>query len=113
MNNSKFIKVASLIGSQAQTEELSAMEAIKAFFSMLWDWFNGRYQPKKRNLLIGTLVLIYVISPIDLMPGILLDDAVVVFFALKYFKKELVAYYNWKNSKKFTTITMEAEVLND
>lgn len=103
MKTAKFLRIANLIGSQAQTDELSSIESIKVFFKMLCDWFNGKYKPKRRNLLIGSLVLLYVISPIDLIPGLLLDDAVVVIFALKYFKKELTNYYNWKKSEKFAT----------
>lgn len=95
--------MANIIGSQAHTNELSSIESIKLFFKMLWDWFTGKYQPKRRNLLIGSLVLLYVISPIDLVPGIFIDDAAIIFFALKYFKKELINYYNWKKSKKFAT----------
>lgn len=103
MKTTKFLRVANIIGSQAKTDELSSIESIKVFIKMLWDWFNGKYKPKRKNLLIGTLVLIYVISPIDLIPGLILDDAVVVIFALKYFKKELIDYYNWKKSEKFET----------
>lgn len=113
MNTTKFIKVAGMVGQQAQTEDLSTLDFFKAFFRMMMDWISGRYSPKKRNILIGTLVLIYVISPLDFLPGIILDDAVVVLFALKYFKKEIANYLIWEKSRKLATDFTDAEIVDD
>lgn len=113
MNKTKFLRVAGLIGQQAKTEELSALQAVKAFVRMLMDWVSGKYRPKAKNLIIGSLVLIYVISPIDILPAIFIDDAMIVFFALKYFKKEILNYTNWEKTQKFSPAYSEAEILND
>ncbi|MFA7447167.1 MAG: hypothetical protein WCY77_01885 [Weeksellaceae bacterium] len=113
MKTTKLLRVAGVIGQQANTAELSSLEAIKAFVRLVIDWITGKYSPKKRNLLIGTLVIIYVISPLDLLPGIILDDAIIVLFALKYFKKEITKYVNWEKSRKFNFEVSDAEIIRE
>lgn len=113
MKKTKIIQVASLIGQQAKVEDLSSLDAIKAFVRLIFDWISGKYSPKKRNLLIGTLVILYVLSPIDILPGIILDDAVVVFFALKYFKKEIISYVNWEKSRNPKYEVSDAVIINE
>lgn len=113
MNKFKLFKIAGLVGNQTQTDGLSTLDFLKAYFRLFKNWLQGNYSPKKRNLLIGFLVLVYVISPIDLLPAIILDDAVVVFFALKYFKKELNRFLVWEKSRNYPLQFSEAEIIHD
>lgn len=113
MKTLKFLRIASVVSQQAHTEELSAIDAFKAFVRLLFDWFAGKYTPKKRNLLIGTLVILYVISPLDLLPGIILDDAIVVIFALKYFKKEISKYVLWEKSRRYNYEVSDAQIIKE
>lgn len=113
MNKSKFFKLANEVGTQTNTSDGSFWERVKAFFRMIMDIISGNYKPNKKNLLIGIGVLIYVISPIDIIPAFILDDAAIVLLSLKYFKKEIENYLVWEKSKKFKTIITDAEIINE
>lgn len=113
MNKLKLFKLAGIIGLQAKTSEMSASENAKAFARMMIDTVSGKYKPKKRNLLIGSAVIAYVLSPIDLIPGFILDDAAIVLFALKYFSRELDNYLEWEKKQKFKTVVTDAEIIDE
>ena len=113
MNKLKLFKLAGIIGLQAKTSEMSVTDSAKAFARMMIDTVSGKYKPKKRNLLIGTAVIVYVLSPIDIIPGVILDEAAFVMFALKYFGREIDNYLNWERSQKFKTIVTDAEILDE
>lgn len=113
MNKLKLFKLASIIGLQAKTSEMSATDNAKAFARMMIDTVSGKYKPKKRNLLIGSAVIAYVLSPIDLIPGFFLDDAAIVMFALKYFGREINNYLEWEKGQKFKTLITDAEILDE
>jgi uncharacterized membrane protein YkvA (DUF1232 family) len=113
MNKLKLFKLAGIIGLQAKTSEMSASENAKAFARMMIDTVSGKYKPKKINLLIGSVVIAYVLSPIDLIPGFILDDAAIVLFALKYFSRELDNYLEWEKNQKFKTVVTDAEIIDE
>lgn len=113
MNKLKLFKLAGIIGLQAKTSNMSATENAKAFARMVIDTVAGKYKPRKRNLLIGSAVIAYVLSPIDLIPGFLLDDAAIVMFALKYFGREIDNYLAWEKTQKFKTLVTDADILNE
>lgn len=113
MNKLKLFKLAGIIGLQMKTSEISATDNAKAFARMMIDTVSGKYKPKKRNLLIGSVVIAYVLSPIDLIPGFILDDAAIVLFALKYFGREMDNYLEWEKKQKFKTIVTDAEIINE
>jgi uncharacterized membrane protein YkvA (DUF1232 family) len=113
MNKLKLFKLAGIIGLQAKTSNMSATDSAKAFARMVIDTVAGKYKPRKRNLLIGSAVIAYVLSPIDLIPGFILDDAAIVMFALKYFGREIDNYLEWEKTQKFKTLVTDAEILNE
>ncbi len=113
MNKLKLFKLAGIIGLQAKTSEMSAADNAKAFARMVIDTVSGKYKPKKRNLLIGSAVIAYVLSPIDLIPGFILDDAAIVMFALKYFGREIDNYLAWEKNQRFKTIVTDVEIINE
>lgn len=70
---------------------------VSLFGRYVQDIARGRYRGfKKRNLLIIVAVLIYVVSPLDIIPdfipGGLLDDISIVGWAVKVFSAEMAAY---------------------
>lgn len=113
MNKSKLFKLAGIIGLQAKTSDMSATENAKAFARMMIDTVSGKYKPRKRNLLIGSAVIAYVLSPLDLIPGFILDDAAIILFALKYFGREIDNYLEWEKKQKFKTIITDAEIIDE
>lgn len=112
MSKLRFLKLFGFAAQAAHRPEGDTWDRFKAFLRMFWYTFKGRYRPKKRNLFIGTLVLIYVISPLDLIPGILLDDLAIIYFAFKYFGKEIDRYIIWEKTMKYQTITATAEIVD-
>lgn len=78
---------------------------IPVMFRLLSSYFKGDYEDIPRNkLLIIVSALIYLISPIDLIPDIipvagLLDDAIVVSACIKLTKTELEKYLAWRETQ--------------
>jgi uncharacterized membrane protein YkvA (DUF1232 family) len=62
---------------------------------------EGRYRDVSgRNLALAGLALLYLVSPLDVLPdfipGGFADDAAVIGFALKKIRNELVAFEAWE-----------------
>ena len=87
--------------------------ALKTFFSDITDMFGmlSAYSTGKYKAVpLGTIAavggtLLYVISPIDMIPDFIpvlgyVDDAAVVTACLKMIKVDLDAYRRWKNKNK-------------
>lgn len=78
----------------------------KLLIEMIKDYYNGEYREVPMYVIAaigGTLL--YILSPIDLIPDFLpvigyLDDAAVFAFCLKMIGKELEMYKKWKETKK-------------
>lgn len=75
-------------------------------FSLLKDWYKGRYKDVPW-LVISSVggALLYVLSPIDLIPDFIpvigyLDDAAVFGALLKFVRKDLQKYREWKYGTK-------------
>lgn len=73
-------------------------------FSLLRDWYQDRYKDVPWRVIssIGA-GLLYVLSPIDLIPDFIpvigyLDDAAVIAALLKYVRIDLEEYRNWKDA---------------
>lgn len=113
MNKIKILKLAGAVGANAKTSDRSILDSAKAFVRMLIDTVAGKYKPKKRNLVIGSLVIAYVLSPIDLIPAFLLDDVAIVFIALKYFRREIDNYLAWENTRRYKTVITDAEIVHE
>lgn len=74
-------------------------------FNLLRDYANGNYREVPFNVVaaIGG-ALLYVLSPIDLIPDFIpiigyLDDAAVIAFCLSLIEKDLVSYKVWKGNR--------------
>ncbi|MDN3596093.1 YkvA family protein [Zunongwangia endophytica] len=75
-------------------------------FSLVRDYANGDYREIPFNIVAGVgAALLYVLSPIDLIPDFIpvigyLDDAAVIAFSLSLIEKDLAVYKVWKENQK-------------
>jgi uncharacterized membrane protein YkvA (DUF1232 family) len=79
----------------------SIWDYLELLFSMLSDIFSGRYPIPIKTILVGTFTLLYLISPIDIIPDIIpllgfVDDIAVLAFATRLIKDDLEGYRAWK-----------------
>lgn len=93
--------LAKIIGKLAQYKD-----DIVLFFSLLKDYFGGRYDDiSKANIAIIIGTLMYILTPIDLIPDFipfagLTDDAAMVALCLQTLHNELEKYKLWKAAQK-------------
>lgn len=78
------------------------VDDVQILFSLLRDYANGTYREIPWNIIASVGgALLYVLSPIDLIPDFIpvigyLDDAAVIAFCLNLIEKDLAAYKAWK-----------------
>jgi len=115
MNKLKLIKLAGVVALHTKSADGSIGNKAKAFSRLLIDTVTRKYTPRKRNILIGSAIIAYVLSPIDLIPGFLLDDAAIVLIAMKYFSREIDRYLAWEKQQKEKSevVFTEAEIVNE
>lgn len=77
-------------------------KALGTFFPMMRDWAKGRYRPLPRRAVgLMALTLIYVASPVDLIPDFLLgwgwlDDIIIGGWLLAKLDEDLDDYRRWR-----------------
>lgn len=115
MNKLKLMKLAGVVAMQAKSADGSIGEKAKAFSRLVIDTVTGKYKPRTRNLLIGSAVIAYVLSPIDLVPMFILDDAAIVLIAMKYFSREIDRYLAWekRQQEKAEVVYTDAEIVDE
>jgi uncharacterized membrane protein YkvA (DUF1232 family) len=79
-------------------------EDLQALLRMLRAYGDGRYRHmSKKNLALAGLGLLYLASPLDIIPDFLpggfADDAAVIAFVLKKLRSELVGFEAWERSQ--------------
>lgn len=78
------------------------LEDAQTIFALLKDFLSGRYKDVPWRVIAALAgVLLYVLTPIDLIPDVLipfgwLDDAAVLTLALKLCGGDIEAYRRWK-----------------
>ncbi|MCA1842246.1 MAG: DUF1232 domain-containing protein [Actinobacteria bacterium] len=77
---------------------------LQALLRMLRAYGDGRYRHmSKKNLALAGLGLLYLVSPLDILPDFLpggfADDAAVIGFIVKKLRTELVAFEAWERSQ--------------
>lgn len=114
MNKLKLMKLAGVVAMQAKSADGSIGDKAKAFSRLMIDTVTGKYKPRTRNLLIGTAVIAYVLSPIDIIPMFILDDAAIVLIAMKYFSREIDRYLAWEKLRKeqAAVVYTDAEIID-
>jgi uncharacterized membrane protein YkvA (DUF1232 family) len=99
--NEKADEIGSKFHKQKALKSLLAQGMV--MIELVKDYATGRYREVPYWAMGATaLALFYVLSPIDVIPDVIvgagfLDDAVVVSFALKLIEKELTRYKEWKD----------------
>lgn len=80
------------------------LEDAQTIFALLKDFLSGRYKDVPWRVIAALAgVLLYVLTPIDLIPDILipfgwLDDAAVLTLALKFCGGDIEAYRRWSRT---------------
>lgn len=73
--------------------------------NMVTDYANGRYKEIPKETIVAVVAaIVYVVSPIDLIPDAIpvvgyADDAALVSFVLSHVHKDIESYRNWKNAQ--------------
>lgn len=81
-------------------------EDIKLLFLLVRDYWDGVYRDVSIwSILVFTIGIIYILSPIDIIPDFNLgigqiDDAAVLLFCLYFLEKDLYKYRGWRVENK-------------
>ncbi len=76
-------------------------------FGLLKDFLSGTYKNvKKKDIIMITAAMVYLVNPMDLVPDLLLgigfiDDLSVLAYVVKKLKNVLDDYEEWKNNNIF------------
>lgn len=100
---SKQHKIENLFQSNGPLKKF--ISEVKILFSLVKDYYNGVYREIPWwSISAVVAALIYVISPIDLIPDFIpvigfIDDAAVVAVCLSLIRNDLENYVQWKNTQ--------------
>ncbi|NLP44411.1 MAG: DUF1232 domain-containing protein [Peptococcaceae bacterium] len=104
--NNLLTKVQRKTENSKKNEVISnILDKIYLLFNLVKDWTNGNYRDISKKAIIAVIAgLIYFVSPIDLIPDIvvgmgLVDDAAVLGLIINQLDKELVRYQEWRKGK--------------
>lgn len=86
---------------------------VSTFFPMLWAILRGQYKMPWGTLFLALLCLVYVVSPIDLLPDVMpllgiTDDGAFILLVLSLLHKDLAAF---RQSRSQGKTILEAEVV--
>jgi uncharacterized membrane protein YkvA (DUF1232 family) len=76
---------------------------LKLLLSLIRDYWKGRYRDVSiKSIVIFVLAILYIFSPIDLVPDYILglgqiDDAAILGLSLYFLEKDLTKYKEWKD----------------
>lgn len=93
------------------SKDKSFLTKIPQLFKMLRQSLQGKYKPGRKNIFIFSFLMLYLLSPIDLIPDFIigigfLDDITIAFFALNKLFREVDKFTEWQK-KKDSVITIE------
>jgi uncharacterized membrane protein YkvA (DUF1232 family) len=79
---------------------------LKLLFLLIKDYWKGNYTDVSiKSIVIFLAVLVYIISPLDLIPDYVLgfgqiDDAAILGLSLFFLEKELMQYKAWRDRNR-------------
>jgi uncharacterized membrane protein YkvA (DUF1232 family) len=82
------------------------MQKFPAIVRMIKSIFSkGGYKPGRKNLFVPGLILVYVLSPIDILPDFIpiigvIDDIALITFAIPFLLKEADKFLDWERNNK-------------
>ena len=82
------------------------IQSLTLLFPLVRDYLKGTYRDvSAKSIAIFIIALVYLISPIDLIPDWILglgqiDDAAILGLALYYMEKDLVKYRQWRERRE-------------
>lgn len=87
---------------------------IPVVFRMVKAWTKGNYRTNNIDMILPVLGLLYVISPIDLLPETIpfvgvLDDLAILTFVIPKLMKEVDKFLLWEGMKKEGIKTIDVE----
>jgi len=80
-------------------------DKLQLVFSLVKDWINGSYREIPKGTIITIIIgIVYFVSPLDIIPDVILplgfvDDAAVLGFIIKQVSSDLERYRVWKVNK--------------
>ncbi|MBF0595945.1 YkvA family protein [Faecalibacter rhinopitheci] len=116
MNKSKFFKVAGAAAMKAQQDK-SFFDKVKAFSRLITAFRKKQYKPELGNMFMGIIAVLYIISPIDIIPEALfgpfglIDDFGILMFGMKYFNKEIINFLNWEAAQDMYSNVEDAKII--
>ncbi|RRQ45072.1 YkvA family protein [Chryseobacterium sp. SC28] len=92
------------------------LQKIPAIYRMFKYWRAGEYKLKITDIILPALALLYVISPIDLIPDFVLgigalDDLALLAMAIPMLMKEVDKFLLWESQRGNPKIT-DAEIVD-
>lgn len=82
-------------------------DKLQAFMRLVKAYMSGEYRNvSTKSLMIGVAVLIYLVTPIDIIPDFipglgLLDDLSLIAWFVDAFQTEITKFRNWENDRSF------------
>ena len=98
-------KLVDVDSNQSGFEQLKGF--MKTFIRLIKAYMSGEYrQVANKSLLVGVAVLLYLVTPLDIIPdfipGIgLLDDISLMAWFVDAFQKEIVKFKDWEADRNF------------
>lgn len=112
---------AAKVKTKGNKQLMEIWDDLKILIELVKDWLKGDYVDLSKNTIIMVIIaLIYLVSPIDLIPDFLpggyLDDILVIAYVVKKISGELEIYKEWKyknNNNNYGEVVNEEDIFEE